>query len=95
MICRPPTPVTISLRKLTPAERNDFTVPSRSETSRENRFPPARTGWRAIRHRLPATATSAGCAQHETEVAAEEHRKRGRRAHLFAEPEAPAVEVET
>jgi|tagenome__1003787_1003787.scaffolds.fasta_scaffold20941286_3 hypothetical protein len=54
----------------------------------------ARTGWRAIRHRLPAATTSTRCAQCQTEVAAEQQGERGCRVHLFVEPEVPAVEVD-
>jgi hypothetical protein len=52
--CLPPTPVTSSFRTWTPAARSRSTMPARSATSTENRFPPSRCWQGAVRHGLPA-----------------------------------------
>jgi len=74
-ICRPPTPVTISLRNRTPARRSASTVASRSLTSRENRFQPPGSGTLPSGMALAAARATAGCAEHQPEITAGQHRE--------------------
>jgi hypothetical protein len=92
-ICLPPTPVTISLRKVAPLARRSWTVATKSGTSIENRFQPPGSGTLPVGHRLAAARRVPGHAQYQAQVAPGEHGEHVVRVHQQAEPEKAGVKA--
>ena len=94
-IWSPPTLCTTSsVRRCAPAARSRSSSAARSVTSSEMRFQPPGCRPRPVREHLAPAALPARRAQQQAEVAAREHRERGRRVELDREPEPVAVEAD-